>query len=398
MTQDTQHTEIRNDLPRQCEVAVVGAGPAGTCAAFALAEKGIDVVLLERERLPRYKVCGGGVVYRARAMFPADAGPVIERDCHTAELNLSPGNHHYTASRDNPIVSMAMRDSLDMLLARAARDAGAKIIAPCRVISLHSDQHGVDLATNQGTLCARFAVAADGAAGKLARMAGFDDGRNMAPALEHEIEVPDDNLDQFSHTARFDLGAIPGGYGWVFPKRNHLSVGVGVLAINRGRSHALKGALGAYLSAIGAGPVVSARQHGYVIPVTPRSGPLVKNHVVLTGDAAGTADPVTGEGISNAALSGYQAADAIVTGGFRDDAVLARYQSLMEKRILGDLRMSRRLAGILYGSPAIASAAFGRYGQRITERVTDIFMGSRSYTDISRRSAVFRLVSRMASA
>jgi geranylgeranyl reductase family protein len=387
-----EKNQITSDLPRQCDVAVVGAGPAGACAAYSLARQGVHVILLERDSLPRYKVCGGGVVYRARQLFPLDVSATIERDCHHAELNLAPGNHHFLAQRDQPIVSMAMRASLDLALSGSARSAGATVVAPCRVTRLNSGVEGVELITNTGTIKARFVVAADGAAGRVARMAGLNDGRAMAPALEHEITVPGEILEQFSETARFDIGAIPGGYGWIFPKRHHLSVGVGVLSSKSGGAHGLKTSLQSYLSSVGIGPVTSAQQHGYVIPIAPRKAPLAGNHVVLVGDAAGLADPVTGEGISNAALSGALAGDAIMAGNFRDEDVLTKYQGLLEEKILKDLRVSRRLARFLYGSSTIASGIFKQYGQRITEGVTDIFMGTRSYGDISRNSVVFRLL------
>lgn len=398
MIPDTEHTEFTGCLPEQCDVAVVGTGPAGTCAAYALARQGVDVVLLERDALPRYKVCGGGVVYRAWQLFPVDVSSVVERECRHAELNLEPGNHHFVAERNKPIVSMSMRASLDLALARSAKSAGAAIVAPCQVVKLTHDSNAVELVTDKGILQARFVVAADGAAGKVARMAGFGDGRLMAPALEHEITVPGEILEQFGKTARFDIGAVPGGYGWIFPKQHHLSVGVGVLTSKSGGSHALKNSLQSYLSLIGVGPITSAQQHGYVIPIAPRSGPLVRNRVILVGDAAGLADPVTGEGISNAALSGLLAGEAITAGDFHDEDVLANYSTLLEKEILKDLRMSRRLAHFLYGSSTVASGIFKHYGQRITERVTDIFMGSRSYADISRNSVVFRLLEKTLSA
>ena len=66
------------------DVAVVGSGPAGSSAALDLASAGADVVQLEKQQLPRYKACGGGLVQRARRLLAVDVGDAIERECRAA--------------------------------------------------------------------------------------------------------------------------------------------------------------------------------------------------------------------------------------------------------------------------------------------------------------------------
>lgn len=363
---------------------MVGAGPAGASAARVLAAAGIDVVLLEREVLPRYKVCGGGLVYRARRLLHADVDDVIERPCHAATLSLAPAGHSITARRSQPVVSMTMRAELDQALVAVAARAGARIVQGCEVQGLVTARDSVVLETAQGRLQAGFVVAADGASGRIARWAGWRDGRVMAPALEWEVSVPETVRARFDGAARFDLGAIERGYGWVFPKRSHLSVGIGVL-LPRGRGPALKQALLRYLDEVGVGPILSARRHGYVIPVTPRGNTLAQGRVLLTGDAAGLADPLTAEGISSALLSGRLAGEALVAAAPDPARVAAAYQSRLAAQILPELHAARPLARLLYTMPRIAGPLFRRYGDRVTERVTDVFMGQRSYADLARR-------------
>src|SRR4029077_6064907 len=118
----------------------------------------------------------------------------------------------------------------------------------------------------------------------------------------------DATLERFARVPRFDVGTVPYGYAWVFPKTAHLSVGV--LTTHRGAIN-LHGQLEEYLRVIGLAPQ-STERHGFVIPVRPRAGALARERMLLVGDAAGFADPVTAEGISFATQSGKLAADAIV--------------------------------------------------------------------------------------
>ena len=85
------------------DVAVVGAGPAGGAAAFALSKGGLRVAILEKAVPPRYKTCGGGVLARALRWIPADLRPVVERECLTAELHHHEPPLSFSTRRDRPI-------------------------------------------------------------------------------------------------------------------------------------------------------------------------------------------------------------------------------------------------------------------------------------------------------
>src|SRR5207244_3406902 len=76
--------------------------PAGATAALTLARRGLSVALLERDALPRYKTCGGGLVGRALALLPPEVERVLERRCGQADLHLLDVNQHYRATRDPP--------------------------------------------------------------------------------------------------------------------------------------------------------------------------------------------------------------------------------------------------------------------------------------------------------
>src|SRR5947207_13698457 len=292
------------------DVAVVGAGPAGATAALTLARRGLSVALLERDALPRYKTCGGGLVGRALALLLPEVERVLERRCAQADLHLLAANQHYRATRDPPsppIMAMTMRDRLDHVLASAAAAAGAALRAPCTVTGVTLEARYVRLDTDAGPVTAALVIAADGATGEVARLAGWDDGRHLIPALEYEVRVDDATLDRFTRVPRFDVGIISHGYAWVFPKTAHLSVGV--LTTHRGAIN-LHRQLEEYLRVVGLAPQAIER-HGFVIPIRPRTGPLARERMLLVGDAAGLADPGTAGGLSLAVRSAGAAADAL---------------------------------------------------------------------------------------
>jgi flavin-dependent dehydrogenase len=114
----------RTQSERSFDVAVVGAGPAGASAALALARGGASVALIEKELLPRYKTCGGGLVGRALTALPEGLDLPLEQACVAVEMRFEDDDLRFRVKREEPIVSMVMRADLDRALADAAtRDA-----------------------------------------------------------------------------------------------------------------------------------------------------------------------------------------------------------------------------------------------------------------------------------
>jgi geranylgeranyl reductase family protein len=359
------------DWRRSWDAVVVGAGPTGTLAAWHLARGGASVALIEREPLPRYKTCGGGVVWRARSALPVKLDPVIERECYEAELNLLDRGLSFRVRREVPVVTMTMRDRLDAALTQAAIEAGAAPFFPCALEGLDPTREAVELQTAFGRARARFVIAADGATGATARLAGWQEPLRGIPALEWEASVDPDTLRRFESAARFDFGVATEGYSWIFPKRERLSVGI--LSTRRG-ARGLAAELERALELAGVGRILHAERHGFVIPLEPRRS-FARDRVLLAGDAAGLADPITCEGISNAVRSGELAARAILDSDFEPERTRLGYASQLESEILSELRFAHRVARFTYRRSALSDALLARLGPKLCEALADIMLG-----------------------
>jgi geranylgeranyl reductase family protein len=372
------------EKPHSFDVAIVGAGPAGGSAALALAAAGYSVLILERDVLPRYKTCGGGVLSRAFRRLPENAGNVVERSFNSVALNFLGTGLGFIATRSQPMVYMTMRADLDALIVREAQRVGATLMESCTVRHVETLDQGVEIISDQGRHRAQFVIAADGVHSATARAAGWRTSPALAPALEYEIEVPAADFARFGEMPRFDFNAIDAGYGWVFPKRRHLSVGV--LCTQRVCAD-LPDKLQGYLHQIGITQIDQCERHGYLIPLAPRPGPLARGRVLLAGDAAGLVDPVTAEGISHAIVSGQIAAAALTEGRMDPAKVAPLYTRLLEKHILGELRAARYLARILYRHPRVRNGAFRLNGQRLCDFAVKVIMGEATYGHALKRPA-----------
>ncbi len=358
------------------DVAIIGSGPSGASTAFYLAKKGISTVLVEKETLPRYKTCGGGFVYRGRKSLPFKIDEIVEREFRTVDVYLG-SKMHFKTHRERPTITMVMRDAFDNLIVEKAKELGVTILEDTKLKSLDFTEKFIKLNTSQDQLTAKFVIAADGALSPTAKMADWtNDTRKLIPALEYEVEVSDEDFERLSKEVRFDMDAIPYGYGWSFPKKNHLSIGI---ASARRTKINLKEYYKKYLDTLQIKHIIKEQQHGFQIPVSPRTDGFVKNNVFLIGDAAGFADPVTAEGISNAILSGKLAAEAIIESQLNPEKAADLYFEKLNECILPEIKTGLWLSKFFYEQRKIRNLLLKKYGQRFSEAMADVFMGDRTY-------------------
>jgi geranylgeranyl reductase family protein len=327
---------------KRFDAIVVGAGPAGSTAAYRLAGAGADVLLLDRARFPRDKPCGGGVTGRAARLLPFSIEPVVEHVVSAVDLRLRYGK---TLARGdgNPLVHMTQRKRLDHFLVQKAVEAGAELREGVKVGDLDVREDGVVV---EG-FAADALIGADGVNGINARRLGLGGNRVVGVALEGNM--PYSRMDRSAYDGRLalELGVVPGGYGWVFPKGDHANFGVGGWEEEGPR---LRDHLRRLCEAHGVSFDDLEELRGYRLPLREPRSTLARGRALLVGDAAGLIDPVSGDGMFEGFLSSRYASEAVL------DLLQGRAESLDPY----GPRLAKRLATHLWASWGV-KVALDRY-------------------------------------
>jgi geranylgeranyl reductase family protein len=278
------------------DAIVVGAGPAGSTCAYRLASAGASVLLLDRARFPRDKPCGGAVTARALRELPVEIDDVVEREVSSFELRLR-HRRGFSRAAPVPLAYMTQRRRLDSYLVSRAVDAGAELREGAAACQIRQD--GVDGDS------AAVVIGSDGANGICRKTLASAPKQRYAVALEGNLPLDDGSFRQYRERLVLEFGTIRGGYGWVFPKGDHLNVGVGGWKSEAPR---LRDHLARLCEAHGFEVAALEDVRGHHLPFRARGSGLAQGRIALTGDAAGLADPLSGDGIYEAALSAKLAA------------------------------------------------------------------------------------------
>ncbi|MGE5560923.1 MAG: geranylgeranyl reductase family protein, partial [Chloroflexota bacterium] len=302
-----------------CDVLVVGAGPAGATAARVAAQAGLDVVLIDRHRFPRDKVCGGLLSLRAqRALGLALPESLIHAAPRGVRLVSELGLEALALDR-GPVGHIVSRSEFDHFLVERAIAAGAKFRSEVLIGSLGSAPDGRVLAeTTGGSWNAGHVIGADGAFSTTGLLAGIRRGWSEWEhgfGLALDIPTGQDGAGQIGDVVEFHLQPVLCGLGWVFPRRDGVTVGLAGLAVERYQLVAqferfLRFALNRLHL-----PRPDRRPRAWYLPAGGRRRRIARGRVLLTGDAAGLVDPLAGEGLHTALTSGRLAAKAIVSSG-----------------------------------------------------------------------------------
>ncbi len=361
----------------QVDVAVIGAGPAGSTAAQRLAAAGVKVALLEQATFPRDKPCGDGVTARGLkvlersglagwlSQFPAPrVGRMSSPDGQVVELRLRPDDCH-CYGRTIP------RRLLDEQLARAAVEAGASLVEGTRVKEIGpAEKNGRYVNAGGLRLTARLVILADGSLAPLTRRLGLSTGQPEMIAIRRYFAGdvgPAERLE-----IHFRPHIAP-GYAWIFPiNENCVNVGIGTFRryIRDGRL-SLREALDHFIAdtALTEGRLAKAEPagplQGHPLRMQLNGTRTHGDRILVAGDAAGLVNPLSGEGIAQALESGELAAScalATLETGDLSARALAAYTRALKARFWADHRAASFLR-LMLGTPGLLNRVFNRLRQ-----------------------------------
>jgi geranylgeranyl reductase family protein len=359
-------------------VAILGGGPAGAFAAEQLASAGLNVILFD-EKLAWEKPCGGGLTHKAYSQYPFLLENSTPKRFVRETMLSAPRAGEACLKMDEPLLIYSRFDLNNMLLERAGR-AGAQI-EKARITALTRYGSGWQLRTNSGIADADFCVVATGARNPLREVGTQLQPQDAMSALGYYIPGEQD---------RIDIQFLPNleGYIWVFPRCEHLSVGI----CGKGEpAAALRKRLEAYMAEKGIS-WKGAKFYSHLLPsLETRSwkGNRVSGEGwMAVGDAAGLVDPITGEGLYYAIRSGDLAAKALIA----DTAERTlHYRKLIRHDFAADLEFGSRLAKrvfggrFLFGSVPSRMVQFTRRSPRFSIIMQDLFAGKQPYLGLKRR-------------
>jgi len=378
------------------DVIVVGMGPAGASVAYGLSQQGVAVLAFDKQRHPRYKVCGGGLSARIAKILPADFFSMVEETVHRVQFTYGP-QESFLIESPEPIAYMVMRQHFDGWLVNNARQAGTEIHEGETVVAIRDVDQGVEVVTNQGRYRSRLVIGADGVMSVVAQQCFPGRILRTIPALESEVHGECAHAFQETPTALISLQAAKKGYGWVFPKQRGLSLGVGEFVKGTIRPKQ------SFRDFIAHEPALAGLNIppplGYPLPIAhglayrngqPWAGRLVHGRALLVGDAGHLVDPLLGEGIYYAVRSGQLAATSIIAT-LREPAAhrLNDYETLVSGEFGPEFRVAGRLGAVIYGVPSSlhrwAGHRFPEAYQRVLHRYCALLQGKETYQSLWNR-------------
>ncbi|MEN3027836.1 MAG: geranylgeranyl reductase family protein [Aquificaceae bacterium] len=345
------------------DAVVVGAGPAGASCAYHLSRSGLKVLLLEKERLPRFKLCAGCLSARTLQLLPEGYEGLLLNRIRSGRLGFR-ALEEVRVEAGEEIAYIVDRSLFDHFLVRKAQERGAELME-AEFLGFEVERGGYRVFSSKGSFRTGFILGADGAHSRTARLLGFQ-RKSSYRSLELFTEG------RLEEEVLIEIGWVKRGYLWLFPKGDGVSLGVATT----GKEDLLK-ILGAYSALRG---LKYRHPRGWHIPFLEKERDLAlgKERVLLVGDAAGMADPLLGEGIYYALWAGKLLSEAVLK---EPSEPLRAYRRLL-KPLLEELFHAGKIARLAYLFQRVAYRMGKEYALRSFYRV---LRGEESYRNLYRK-------------
>ncbi len=374
------------------QVVIVGAGPAGSTAAKYLSEQGITVLLIDKDKFPRKKACGGGVPVRILKHF-SYLEELIDSYSYNGWVYSSFSKSKVELQRKDPTIAMVVREKFDHDLVKLAVANGTTFMDGKAVTDLMVSKDNATIMLDDGSsITSHIVIGADGTWSTIAKKAGLASSRkSIGVCAFQEQKLGKATLDQWfkkTRTLHVHLhfqGML--GYGWVFPKKEHLNVGIGEIISLKKKGEPknnLREKYQQYIDELKKQSIIppsfgKGKIQGGATPLYPLDKTYA-DRVLLCGDAAGLINPVTAEGIHYAMASGKIAAevitDAIASNNF-SDAALSHYQTRWKNQFGKDLKILLRTSTQWTDQTEKLIRLLNK-DKKLTDMALDVLTGQRS--------------------
>jgi len=354
---------------------IVGGGPSGASCAYTVAKAGLPVILIEKSRPPRDKLCGGGLTQktlkflRARNLLRDD---LVLSECYEME-NTFADNSVISVKSSQPIVTVVHRSDFDEYLLDSASDAGAEISTEESFLRVEPGETPT-VRTNKRSIAAEYLIGADGVNSAVAKSAMlWEHWPTLRTALGIECDVPIGDFDP--HKVRVRFGDYM-GYIWEFPRDVVLDVGI----IGDKYDPNLRSRIRSFMQFNG----YVGQIRGWHLPVAGagKMPSVSRNRILLVGDASGAVDPWFGEGIYYALLTGELAANCIIGDSNPQSTYQASYREFWN-----DMVWARRFAQLFFNHKSFVPF-FLTHDKQIRSLLIQLLSGEISFRELFIRTTL----------
>ena len=363
-------------MTHEFDCIIIGAGPGGSATAIALAQRNRQVLLLDRSPWPRDRPCGGGVAPAVGQYFDFDLSPAIHSTLTQLQLSWKFEDPvDIDVQTAEPLWSVDRRVFDDFLVQQAIAK-GVTFKASCPATNAKYQGDRWTITTPEGDFSAPYLVGADGPDGPTAKWLKVKVGKAHLGAMMVTQGTVGDQ-------AYFDFGALKNGCVWALPKGEQTWLCASTVRGGGVKEAKLKTVLQDFAKHLQVTPVGEIRPMG--LRIWDGDRPLHGKHGMLVGDAAGVADPFSGEGVRQAIFTGTEAAKAVDQALSGDPGAIASYSKTIAEDLGQDLAWAQRLASLFHRFPNLAYK-IGTRRPSVKTYIGKMMCGDLSYSYVAQRA------------